>query len=220
MTSAAPPELRVVLAEDHDMLRSGLRGWLQAGGLAVVGEAIDGRGAIEQVERHQPDVVLMDITMPGMDGLAALAEIHERFPDVRVVMLSVHADEGRVLDAMRAGASGYMLKSITVDELLAAIRVVAGGGIYLAQPVSRHVLAALGAPDVEAARAPQLSPRQVEVLVLIAKGHTSTAIAAELGISVKTVETHRSHVMERLGIHDVAGLVRYAIANRLIDPTV
>ena len=193
------------------MLRSGLRGWLQAGGMSVVGEAIDGRGAIEQVERHEPDIVLMDITMPGMDGLTALEEVHERFPDVRVVMLSVHADEERVLEAMRAGASGYMLKSITVEELLAAIRVVASGGMYLAQPVSRHVMAALGAPDGEATRAPQLSPRQVEVLVLIAKGRTTPAIAAELGISVKTVETHRRNLMEKLNLHSVAELTKYAI---------
>jgi DNA-binding NarL/FixJ family response regulator len=209
--------IRIVIAEDHDMLRSGLRQWLQDGGMVVVGEAIDGCGALEQIAAHRPDVVLMDITMPGMDGLTALTEAHERFPEVRVVILSVHADEDRVLQAMRAGAAGYMLKNVDVGELQAAIRVVASGGLYLAEPVSRHVLDLLKAPPTpDRRRLDGLSPRQVQVLELIAHGRTGKAIAEHLGISPKTVETHRAQLMERLGIHDTAGLVRYAIAVGLV----
>jgi DNA-binding NarL/FixJ family response regulator len=214
-------KIRVVIVEDHDMLRSGLRQWLQDGDMLVVGEAIDGEGALEQIAAHQPDVVLMDITMPGMDGLAALAEAHARFPDVRVMILSVHADEDRVLQAMRAGAAGYMLKNIDVKELQAAIRVVASGGLYLAEPVSRHVLEVLKASSRrDRARPDGLTPRQVQVLKLIAYGHTGKAIAEELSISAKTVETYRAQLMERLGIHETAGLVRYAIAMGLIDAAV
>ena len=214
----AVDQIRVVIVEDHDMLRSGLRQWLHAGGMAVVGEAIDGRGAIDQVAAHRPDVVLMDITMPGMDGLAALAEIHERFPDVKVVILSVHADEDRVLQAMRAGAAGYMLKNVDVTELQAAIRVVASGSLYLAEPVSRHILDVLKANRGQDRPRPDgLSPRQVQVLKAIAYGQTAKAIGEELGISAKTVETHRAQLMERLGIHDTAGLVRYAIATGLVE---
>jgi DNA-binding NarL/FixJ family response regulator len=214
----AVDQIRVLIAEDHDMLRSGLRQWLHDGGMLVVGEAIDGRGAVEQVAAHEPDVVLMDITMPGMDGLDALGEIHARFPDVRVVILSVHADEDRVLQAMRAGAAGYMLKNIDVNELQAAIRVVASGGLYLAEPVSKHVLEILRANRTPERRRPDdLSPRQLQVLRLIAHGRTGKAIALELGISAKTVETYRAQLVDRLGIHDTAGLVRYAVATGLVD---
>jgi DNA-binding NarL/FixJ family response regulator len=217
----APPAwraIRIVIAEDHDMLRSGLRQWLHDGGMSVVGEAIDGEGALAQIEAHQPDVVLMDITMPGMDGLSALAEARRRFPEVRVVMLSVHADDDRVLRAIRAGASGYLLKNIGVDELLSAVRVVASGGLYLAHTVSKHVVNALAGSAPVKPRPDPLSPRQAEVLRLIARGFTSGAIAAELGISANTVDTHRAQLMDRLQIHDVAGLVRYAVANGIIEP--
>lgn len=205
--------IRVLLAEDHTLVRAGIRALLQnIEGVEVVGEAGDGREALHLIDVHRPDVVFMDIAMAGLNGLDATARAAREYPEVRIVMLSMHANEEYVLQALRAGAVGYLLKDAGTTELELAVRAVARGETYLSPAVSKHVVADYvrrvggGTNSLE-----RLTPRQREVLQLIAEGHTTQNIARTLNISVKTVETHRSQLMERLDIHDIAGLVRYAI---------
>ena len=212
--------IRVVLADDHALVRAGIRALLEnIEGVAVVAEAGDGRAALRAVAEHQPDVVLMDIAMAGLNGLEATARIVREHPAVRVVILSMHANEEYVLRALQAGAIGYLLKDADTAELELAVRAAARGEAYLSPGVSRHLIAdyvrRVGRDPqlVESLRhgLSLLTPRQREVLQLIAEGRTTREIARLLNISVKTVETHRAQLMERLDIHDVAGLVRYAI---------
>lgn len=211
--------IRIVLAEDHTLMRAGVRALLQQlDGFAVVGEAGDGREAVRLVAELQPEVVLMDITMAGMNGLEATARVTREFPQVRVVILSMHAHEEYVLQALRAGAAGYLLKDSGTAELELAVRAVVRGETYLCPAVSRHVIQgylqrAEEAPDP----LEPLTPRQREILQLIAEGHTMKEIARLLNISVKTAEAHRTQLMERLDIYDVAGLVRFAIRVGLIS---
>jgi len=212
--------IRVVLADDHALVRAGIRALLEnIEGVAVVAEAGDGRAALRAVAEHQPDVVLMDIAMAGLNGLEATARIAREHPAVRVVILSMHANEEYVLRALQAGAIGYLLKDADTAELELAVRAAARGEAYLSPAVSRHLIAdyvrRVG-QDPQLAESLShglslLTPRQREVLQLIAEGRTTREIARLLNISVKTVETHRAQLMERLDIHDVAGLVRYAI---------
>jgi len=212
--------IRVVLADDHALVRAGIRALLEnIEGVAVVAEAGDGRAALRAVAEHQPDVVLMDIAMAGLNGLEATARIAREHPAVRVVILSMHANEEYVLRALQAGAIGYLLKDADTAELELAVRAAARGKAYLSPAVSRHLIAdyvrRVG-QDPQLAESLShglslLTPRQREVLQLIAEGRTTREIARLLNISVKTVETHRAQLMERLDIHDVAGLVRYAI---------
>jgi DNA-binding NarL/FixJ family response regulator len=212
--------IRIILADDHTLVRSGIRALLQnIPEVQVVAEAGDGRHALELIEQHQPDLVLMDIAMPGLNGLEALARIRKEYPKVRVVVLSMHANEEYVLQALRAGAAGYLLKDSATPELELAVKAVAAGKSYLSPAISKQVVddyllrtdpdrdTQSSSLDVHA----RLTPRQREVLQLIAEGNTSQQIAQTLKISVKTVETHRLQLMERLNIHDIAGLVRYAI---------
>jgi len=211
--------IRVLLADDHSLVRAGIRSLLGAmADVQVVAEASSGEEALELAAREQPDVVLMDIAMKGITGLDAAARMRERHPGVRVVILSMHSGEEYVLQALRAGAAGYLLKDSAKAELELAVRAVARGETYLSPPVSKHVIAAYVQRASSAPAAPidepppeRLTSRQREVLGLIAAGLTSQTIAGRLGISVKTVETHRAQIMERLDIHDIAGLVRYAI---------
>jgi len=212
--------IRVVLVDDHALVRAGIRALLEnIEGVAVVAEAGDGRAALWAVAEHQPHVVLMDIAMAGLNGLEATARIVREHPAVRVVILSMHANEEYVLRALQAGAIGYLLKDADTAELELAVRAAARGEAYLSPGVSRHLIADYVR---RVGRDPQLveslshglsllTPRQREVLQLIAEGRTTREIARLLNISVKTVETHRAQLMERLDIHDVAGLVRYAI---------
>lgn len=212
--------IRVVLADDHALVRAGIRALLEnIEGVSVVAEAGDGRAALEAVAEHQPDVVLMDIAMAGLNGLEAAARITREHPATRVVILSMHASEEYVLRALQAGAIGYLLKDADTAELELAVRAAARGEAYLSPAVSRHLIAdyvrRVG-QDLQLAEPLShglnlLTPRQREVLQLIAEGRTTREIARLLNISVKTVETHRAQLMERLDIHDVAGLVRYAI---------
>lgn len=207
--------IRVVLVDDHALVRSGMRALVeQMHGIDVVGEATDGREALGLVERLRPHVVLMDITMPELNGLEAAERLRREHPEVRIVLLSMHADEAYVARAVAVGAHGYVLKSADAAELELAIRSAARGQAYLSPAIARTVTQG-GMPDQSGA--PPLSPRQREILQLIAEGNATKQIAAKLGLSVKTVETHRAHIMQRLGIRDVPGLVRYAIRMGLVE---
>lgn len=210
--------IRILLADDHDLVRAGIRSLVQSvEGIEVVAEAGDGREALRLVKTHQPDVVVMDIAMPGLNGLDATARIVKAFPKAAVIILSMHATREYVLEALQAGASGYVLKNAAVDELETAIRTVARGGKYLTPSVSGQIVAGVtGAPETSPAAA--LTQRQREILQLIAEGRSTREIGDLLHISVKTVETHRAQLMDRLGIYDVAGLVRYAIRAGLVTP--
>jgi DNA-binding NarL/FixJ family response regulator len=211
--------IRVVLADDHALVRAGFRALLQSlPHVEVVDEASDGRDALRLVKLHQPDLVLMDIAMSGMNGLEATERIVKEFPRVRVLVLSMHANEEYVLQALRVGAAGYMLKDADTAELDIALRAVTKGETYLSPGVSRQVVddyvrrIGPGQTSLE-----QLTPRQREILQLIAEGHSSKEIAHTLDLSIKTVETHRAQLMDRLDIHDVAGLVRFAIRTGLVS---
>lgn len=218
--------IRVLLADDHTLVRGGIRALLRdLPRVEVIAEANDGREALSLIQSHQPDIVLMDIAMSGMNGLEATNRIHHEFPQVRVIILSMHQNEEYVLQALRAGASGYLLKDAGLAELDIALHAVARGETYLSPPVSRHVISdyvrRVGIDDVQddtAVQSPldRLTDRQREILQLIAEGQTTQQIAHRLSIGVKTVETHRMQLMERLDIHDIAGLVRFAIKTGLI----
>ncbi len=217
----AVKKIRVLLADDHVLVRSGIRVLVNAlDGFVVVGEADDGREALALVDRLRPDIVLMDISMPGLNGLEAASRAAKEFPDVRVIILSMHANEEYVLQALRAGAAGYLLKDAGPGELDLALKAVAGGGTYLAPSISKHLVADYVRRTSGDAPAPleHLTSRQREVLQLIAEGHTTKEIAGKLNLSVKTAETHRTQLMQRLDIHDVAGLVLYAVRLGLIHP--
>jgi DNA-binding NarL/FixJ family response regulator len=205
--------IRVVVVDDHTLVRNGLRALLETlPDVKVIGEAAGGREALREIAERAPDVVLMDITMPDMNGLAATERVVREHPRVAVLMVSMHADREFVARALRAGARGYLLKDASRAELELAVRSVARGGTYLSPPVAKPVVADyLARGETTDDTFEHLSPRQREILQLIAEGHTTKEVAARLGVSVKTAETHRSLLMKRLEIHDVAGLVRYAI---------
>jgi len=213
-------DIRLLLADDHVLIRASLRSLLEDfSGIEVVAEAADGREAVQMVERHQPDVVLMDISMAGLNGLEATRQIRKEHSQVQVVVLSMHADERHVLQALRAGAGGYVLKEAAPRELELAIEAVARGKLFLSPAISRQVIDVfLGQMSGKADPLDQLTPRQREILQLIAEGHSSKQIAHRLDASVKTIESHRASLMERLDIHDIAGLVRYAIRQGLVSP--
>lgn len=209
--------IHVVLVEDHKLVRAGMRALLQSvPGVEVVGEAGDGQEALVQIARYQPDVVLMDIAMPGMNGLVAAMQVAQEYPAVRVVMLSMHANEEYVWQALRAGAVGYLLKDASTSELEIALRAVMEGATYLSPAISKRVVAYIERMGGETDSLERLTARQREVLRLVAEGCTTQEIAGRLNLSGKTVETHRAQIMERLGIYDMAGLIRYAIRKGLV----
>ena len=212
--------IRILLCDDHLLIRASLKSLIgEFPGIDVVGEAGDGREALEHVARLRPNVVVMDIAMPGLNGLEATRRLVKEHPQVRVVMLSMHADESHVLQALRAGASGYVLKGSAPRELEMAIEAVARGEIFLSPAISKHVIDVyLSRPEGQTNSLDLLTPRQREILQLIAEGKSSKQIAQMLDASVKTIESHRASLMERLDIHDVAGLVRYAIRHGLVSP--
>jgi DNA-binding NarL/FixJ family response regulator len=210
--------IRVLLADDHTLVRAGIRTLLESlDGVTVVAEVADGREALALVAAERPDVVLMDVAMPKLNGLEATARVVEEFPNVRVIILSMHPNEEYVLRALRIGASGYLLKDANTAELEIALEAVVRGEIYLSPAISKQVAQYVRRVGSEFDALDRLTPRQREVLQLIAEGRTSREIAQLLGISVKTVESHRTHLMDRLDIHDIAGLVRYAVRTGLID---
>jgi DNA-binding NarL/FixJ family response regulator len=212
--------IRLLIADDHTLVRAGIRALIEKlPEVQVVAEASDGRDALQLVRKHRPDVVLMDIAMPGLNGLEATRYIAKEFPEIPVLVLSMYASEEYVWQALRAGAAGYLLKGAELAELALAIKAVTCGETYLSPPISKHIIKdyvqRVGGKETMVER---LTPRQREILQLIAEGVTTKEIANTLHISVKTVETHRAQLMERLGIHDIAGLVRYAIKLGLVQP--
>jgi DNA-binding NarL/FixJ family response regulator len=205
--------IRVVVADDHDLVRAGIRALLQGiAGVEVVAEAGNGHEVLRLVEEHRPTVVLMDVLMPGLNGLEATARITDEFPGVRVVILSMNSAEEFVIQAIRAGATGYLLKNARLAELEQALHAAARGQTYLSPPISGHIIDDYRRRlQMEAGPLERLTARQREVLQLVAEGHSTKEIAKLLGVTVKTAETYRTRLMEALDIHDVAGLTRFAI---------
>jgi DNA-binding NarL/FixJ family response regulator len=212
--------IRILIADDHALLRAGVRSLLQAiPDFEVVGEASDGREALHLVETLRPHVLLMDISMPNMNGLMAAQKISVEFPDVHIIILSMHTNDEFVGQAIQNGVAGYLLKNAEAAELEFAVKAVAGGETYLTPSVSKRMMGEYvdllnGKP---AAKGNLLTPRQTEILQLIAEGRSTKEIAGDLQISVKTVETHRAQLMDRLDIHDIPGLVRYAMRTGLVS---
>ena len=210
--------IRIVLADDHNLVRSGLKSLLsEMQGVEVVAEATNGKQAVDLVASLNPDVVLMDIAMKELNGIEAAAIIARDNPQVRVVILSMHDTHDFVSQALRAGAVGYILKDAAPLELEFALQAVTNGETYLSPKVSSQVIQSYVRPPGAETGLEALSPRQREILKAIASGRTTKLIAYDLGLSIKTIETHRAQIMERLDIHDVAGLVRFSIRNGLIS---
>jgi DNA-binding NarL/FixJ family response regulator len=205
-------DLRVFLADDHAVVREGLRALINTHpGMAVVGEAADGRTACELVEQVRPDVAVLDVSMPEMTGGRATERIRQTCPEVKVLALTVHEDRGYLRQLLAAGAAGYVLKRSAAEELIRAIRVVAGGGIYLDPSLAGKVVGGfVHRPVGEAPAGEVLSEREAAVVRLTASGHGNKEIAAQLDISTKTVETYKARALEKLGLHSRADLVRYA----------
>ena len=214
--------IRVLLAEDHTIVREGLRSLMDGeAGIEVIGEANDGREAVEKVRQLRPDVVVMDIAMPGLNGLEATRQIRKRFPETQVLILTMHTNEEYVFQILRAGASGYVVKQAASEELIAGIRAVGRGDSFLSPSISGKVIEEYvrqAEAMEEKDRYDKLTDREREVLQLIAEGHANREIAELLHISVKTVETHRANLMDKLGIRGTAGLTRYAVRKGVIDP--
>jgi DNA-binding NarL/FixJ family response regulator len=216
------PAIRVFLIEDHNLVRAGIKSLLaQLQGVEVAGEAGNGRDALRMMKDEMPampDIVLTDIAMTGLNGMETTARITKDFPNVRVIVLSMYANEEYVMQALRAGAAGYLVKEAATSELELAIRAVARGDTYLSPAVSGKVIdKTLGRVAPQSSPLDRLTPRQREILQLIAEGRSTKQIADTLKLSVKTVETHRAQLMARLEIYDVPGLVRYAIRNGMIS---
>ena len=212
--------IRVILADDHNLVRQGIRSLLdKAGDIEVVGEASDGQEALRLVARLEPDVLVADVAMPRMDGLQAVERVRSLQGGTRTVVLSMYADETLVRQALRNGASGYVLKDAVKDELLLAIRAAHRGDLYLSPGISRALVNDLLAAEGEGrppTRYERLTPREREVLQLVTEGHTNAAMARQLQISVKTVEKHRSNLMAKLEVQDLPGLMRVAIKHGLV----
>ncbi|MCV2368916.1 response regulator [Roseateles oligotrophus] len=210
---------RVLLADDHTLVRAGLRKLLDSlPDVEVVGEAADGLAVLSLAEQLRPDLIVMDVAMPGLNGLEATARLKQAWPEVQVLILSMHQNEDYVRQALRQGAAAYLLKDAAPTELEAGVRAVLRGETYLSSAVSKGVMS----DYVKRLRGDQpsgsqLTPRQREVLQLIAEGNSSKEIARRLDLSIKTVDTHRSQLMRQLDIHEVTGLVRYALRCGLIS---
>ena len=212
--------VRVILADDHPIVRAGIRAELErVPGVEVVGEASDGREALDLIRAQQPDIAFMDISMKNLNGLEATARISSEFPKVRVIILSMHQNEEYFWQALKAGASGYLLKKASTAELGTALQRVAQGDIYLTKEISNRLVKKLPLQQLAYRKSPleELTERQREILQLIAEGQTTKAIALILNVSPKTVEYHRAKLMERLNIFDIPGLVRFALQSGLIS---
>ncbi len=213
-------ETTIVIAEDHQVVRQGFRALLEAEpGLAVIGEAATGLEVPDLVDRLRPDVLLLDLMLPDLHGLEVARQVHRRTPATRILVLSMHATESYVLGALRSGAAGYLLKSASAAELIAAVRAVVAGKRYLSPPLSDRAIEvyadeARSAPDLYET----LTIREREVLHLAAEGHNNREIAARLAIGPRTVETHRSNLMRKLSLRSHADLVRFAVERGLLPP--
>lgn len=217
--------ITVLLAEDHMIVREGLRKLLEAeSDIEVVGEAATGRQAVEMTRKLRPAVVVMDIAMPLLNGLEATRQIRQAVPDTKVLILSAHSDDAYVERVTALGAAGYLIKQTSANFLSEAIREVQKGNTFfspsIAKKLSHHNQTSLDRKGRLKTKVANLSSREVEVLQLVAEGEANKQIAAELGISIKTVEKHRDHLMQKLDIHDTAGLTRYAIAAGIIESSV
>jgi two-component system response regulator NreC len=201
--------IRIVLADDHAVIRQGLKVILEAEGFQVAGEASNGIEAVELCRRVRPNVVVLDVSMPLLNGLDAAREILKTHPQTKVILLTVHTQERYVLQSLRYGITGYLLKENAADELVNAVRLVAGGAIYVTSGVSRTVVQAFS--EKRGVSAELLSPRERHVLQLIAEGKSTKEIGALLGVSSRTADSHRTKIMKKLDLHDTASLVRYAI---------
>ena len=212
--------IRVLLADDHTLFRAGIRALLESSeGVEIVAESGDGREALELIEKHRPDVALLDIGMPGLSGLEVAKRAAQSCPKTRIIVLSMHGDATYVNQALRAGVDGYLLKGAAVAELSVALQAVMRGETYLTPKVSKLVVSDLLRETAdESGPLDGLTARQREIIQLIAEGHGTKEIAEILQVSVKTVETHRARLMDRLDIHDVPGLVRFAIRWGLVSP--
>src|SRR5882672_2162912 len=207
---------RVLLADDHQIVRQGLRGLLEKAGHEVVGEAADGREALKLARALLPDIAVLDLSMPLLNGLDAAHEIRRIAPEIKTILLTMHTDKGYVLQALRAGAKGYVLKTQAAEDLIRAIREVSRGEVYLSPGVAVSVVDAY-LQRIDPAADP-LTPRERQILQLVAEGKSTKEIARMLSISFKTAESHRNRMMKKLDIHEVAGLVRYAIRRGLVSP--
>lgn len=208
--------IRILLADDHVIVREGLRALLEQAGMAVIGEAGDGHEALQLAQAQHPDVAVLDIIMPHLNGLETARRLRETMPEIKVIVLTVHTEEPYVLEALQAGAVGYVLKTQAPVDLVQAIREVVQGATYLSPRVSHAVMKAyLAKADVPL---DPLTSREREILQLTAEGQTMKEIAARLGLSTKTVESHRIRMMRKLGIQEMATLVRYAIRRGLTPP--
>ena len=215
------PKIKILVVDDHAIVREGVRMILaKEGDLEVVGEAGDGQQALDLTERAQPDVVIMDISMPGMGGIEATQTIRAKHPEVQVLALTMHEDESYVFQLLRAGAAGYVLKRAAAQDLVQAVRAAAKGEAFLYPSVARKVvedyLRRVESGE-ERQRYDGLTTREKEILTLIAQGLSNQQIAEKPFISIKTVQTHRAHILEKLGLHDRTELVRYAIRKGLIE---
>ena len=207
------PPIRVVLADDHDIVRSGIKALLGTmEGVEVVAEARDGLELIEVLDHIQPDVVLTDLSMPRLDGISAIARIHARHPELRILVLSMYDTVDFVKRAVASGACGYLMKDAPPEELEQAVRSVAAAGRYYSRAVEQRLV-----QPSERVADDELTQRQVEILTLIARGKSAKEIAAELGLSPKTVDVHRARIMERLRLNDIASLTRYAVRKGLVE---
>ena len=205
---------RILLADDHQLFRQGLRGLLEKAGHEVVGEAADGRAALALAQSLQPDIAVLDLSMPLLNGLDAAAEMKRLVPRTKVILLTMYTDKEYVLRALHAGARGYVLKTQAAEDLVRAVRETFTGEVYLSPAVSVSVVDAyLGRTG---ANEDPLTPRERQILQLVAEGKTTKQIASLLGVSFKTAESHRNRAMQKLDIHDVAGLTRYAIRRGLV----
>jgi two-component system response regulator NreC len=209
--------VRVLVADDHTLVRQGLVSLLvESGECEVVAEAADGLEAVEKARATRPEVAVVDLTMPRLSGLEAIRRIHEELPQIRVLALTVHEEEEYVLPVVRAGASGYLVKDSAVAELLAAVRALHAGQGYFGPQAARVLAEQYRQPANVEDPYGDLSPREREVFHLVIDGHTTKEIARDLGISVKTADNHRCRLMEKLGVHNTAELVRYAARRGLL----
>jgi DNA-binding NarL/FixJ family response regulator len=212
--------IRIILADDHLLVLAGIRSLVESlDGVKIVAQASNGREAVALAQEHKPDLMIMDISMKELNGIEATGQIKSEVPDTRVLILSMHTTEDFVRRAIKAGASGYLVKDSAPLELKMAIESIMRGEVYLSPRVSKHLVSGFleGSGEQQETMLDALTPRQREILQMIAEGKSTKEIAYQLDVSVKTIETHRAALMERLGIHDVAGLVIYAVRNGLVS---